>query len=128
MCGAARSRASAPPTPTSSVVFAGGGGGGGGESSTTASPSRFAVGDPAIAAPSPTLCNVSSSGMSSVDGDIPMAALYSMYGGFSGGLQQYSSAIFHGEGASPAAFQQHQLQEARASNQNTPVGSPLHRA
>ncbi|EXB75233.1 hypothetical protein L484_026015 [Morus notabilis] len=122
-CGETRS--SATPTPSSTVVVAGGGGG---ECSTTASPRRFTVGDPAIAVPASSLCNVAG-GTSSVDGDIPMAALYNMYGGgFPGGLQQYSSVVFNGGGPSPVAFQQQHLQEARASNQNTPVGSPLRRA
>ncbi|POO00967.1 BES1/BZR1 transcription factor [Trema orientale] len=138
VCGAA-ARTSGTPTPTSSVVNIGGAGG---ECSTTASPrgGGFHVGDSASAGVPASVCNFSGGGASSsssigldpihsgvgVGGDnIPMA-LYGMYGGFSGGIQ-LPSGVFHGGGPAAAGFEQRHphLVESRASNQNTPVGSPL---
>ncbi|KAF4379341.1 hypothetical protein F8388_013559 [Cannabis sativa] len=117
VCGVAKTSGTS--TPTSSVVIVGGTGG---ECSATDSRSGgFHVGDSSSGA----LCNFSSGG-----DNIPMA-LYDMYGGFSGG----DGGVF--EGGDTAAFQQeqheqrlrlsHPLLESRASNQNTPVASPLHR-
>jgi len=99
-------------TPSSTVVVGGGGGGGGGEyCSTTASPVRDAMNNNN---------NNNNNGISSlyvpiggvatadVDGDIPLDQLC-MYGGI------------------PAYPEQLYGQEARASSQNTPEGSPLRR-
>ncbi|KAL5577380.1 hypothetical protein UlMin_019079 [Ulmus minor] len=123
VCGSP-ARPSAAPTPTSSIVV---GSGGGGECSTTTSPRRLPVGDSTFTAgggPSPVCI---SGGNSFSHADIPMA-LY-MYGGFSGGNQQGSTSVVLGGGASPVTSHHHQqFQEARASNQNTPVGSPHRRA
>ena len=147
MCGAART--SGTPTPTGSVARVGGTGG---VCSATASPSGdFHVGDSSGTGTPGALCNFSSGGggggassslgVDSIqysvdiggDNNIPMT-IYGMYGGFTGGIQLPSGAggIYHG--GDTAAFQQqhlhshsHPLLESRASNQNTPVGSPLRR-
>ncbi|XP_062093488.1 protein BZR1 homolog 4-like [Humulus lupulus] len=148
ICGAART--SGTTTPTSSVVTVGGAGG---ECSATASPSGgFHVGDSSGTGTPGALCNFSSGaggggassslGLDSIqysvdiggDNNIPMA-LYGMYGRFTGGVELPSAVatgVFHG--GDTAAFQQqhqhshsHPLLECRASNQNTPVGSPLRR-
>ncbi|XP_062162471.1 beta-amylase 7-like [Alnus glutinosa] len=94
-------------TPSSTVVLGGGGGGGGEYCSTTASPVRDAMNN-----------NNNNNGISSlyvpiggvatsdVDGDIPLDQLC-MYGG----IPAYPEHLY--------------AQEARASSQNTPEGSPL---
>ncbi|KAF8408783.1 hypothetical protein HHK36_004852 [Tetracentron sinense] len=129
------------PTPTSSFC-----GAGGGDCSTTASPHHFALSDSAPG-PGPGGGGVqvgptsmyfsagdfgvgaSSSRDLRTDRDLPLAMYFGMpYGGFGGGLHHNSS------GGNMLQYQQQQqqqqlyFQEARASNQNTPVGSPQRRA
>lgn len=134
---------------TSSTVFVGGGGGAGagGECSTTASPRRVDhamiltgsssnnnnVGEPTTTATSTSSTHICSDGFGGTDVDIPLA--FYMYRGLtSSGLNHPSTMVAGGgmkvAGQSQLQQQQQQgtyMQEARASNQNTPVGSPLHR-
>ncbi|KAF3450309.1 hypothetical protein FNV43_RR06389 [Rhamnella rubrinervis] len=125
VCGTA----SATPTLTSSVVV---GGDCGGDCSTTASPRSFTVGGPAVTATiaggPPSIClsgGTSSSHQNPIPStknntDIPMAVY--MYGGFAAALRNPSTVS-----SSSSVEHQPQLQEARASNQNTPMGSPTPR-
>ncbi|KDP34937.1 hypothetical protein JCGZ_09225 [Jatropha curcas] len=119
------------PTSSSTVIVGGSGAGGvtGGECSTTTSPRQF---DPTTmivnsnnnngelttttATSSPYIC---SDGASGCEVEIPLA--FYMYRGIGG-------ATVAGGGMKVAVpgHQQPQQQEARTSNQNTPVGSPLH--
>ncbi|KAJ9691168.1 hypothetical protein PVL29_013371 [Vitis rotundifolia] len=121
VCGAGKRSATS--TPTSSVVL-------GGECSTTASPRRFQVGDSVLGAggppTSPYLAGCGGSGIGDVvtsERDIPLA-LY-MYGGL-----QHSGPTGEPSTAAVTYQQQRQLylQEARASNHNTPTASPPRRA
>ncbi|XP_057763883.1 protein BZR1 homolog 4-like [Salvia miltiorrhiza] len=101
LCGGGRR--SAPATPSCSFL------GGGGECSTTASPRR--VGDSAAN-------NLSSNGVVATDNDALLGIYVSGAAPLNGGGGGGGSAVF-GEGQ-----QLYLVRETRASNQNTPAGSP----
>ncbi|XP_059436541.1 protein BZR1 homolog 2-like [Corylus avellana] len=127
VCGSSWRASNNSATPSSTVVVGdGGGGGGGGEyCSTTASPLRDSMnnnnsngggGSTVISS-----LYVPVGGGASADGDIPIDQLC-MYGGLSGCGGGGPMGLGH------VYPEQLYVQEARASNQNTPDGSPLRRA
>ena len=130
-------------TPCSSVVMGGGGGGGEYCASTTASP----IGDSMSMSMSMSVSVVNnninkigfggSTSSSLLEGDNSPLELYIYDNGLPGGLHHHPSSASGGCVGGPLVMgpqypqqQQSQLyvQEAMASNQNTPVGSPLRRA
>ena len=131
-------------TPCSSVVMGGGGGGGEYCASTTASP----IGDSMSMSMSVSVVNNNinkigfggSTSSSLLEGDNSPLELYIYDNGLPGGLHHHPSSASGGCVGGPLVMgpqypqqqqqQQSQLyvQEAMASNQNTPVGSPLRRA
>ena len=128
-------------TPCSSVVMGGGGGGGEYCASTTASP----IGDSMSMSMSVSMVNNNinkigfggSTSSSLLEGDNSPLELYIYDNGLPGGLHHHPSSASGGCVGGPLVMgpqypqqQQSQLyvQEAMASNQNTPVGSPLRRA
>ena len=129
-------------TPCSSVVMGGGGGGGEYCASTTASP----IGDSMSMSMSVSMVNSNinkigfggSTSSSLPEGDNSPLELYIYDNGLPGGLHHHSSSASGGGVGGPLVMgpqypqqQQHSqlyVQEAMASNQNTPVGSPLGRA
>ncbi|KAM7505779.1 hypothetical protein LguiB_004683 [Lonicera macranthoides] len=131
-CGAGRR--SGTPTPTSSFI----GGGAAGECSTTASPRQVTVVDSsmlAYGAPPTSIYypGISSGGASGSGGvsDPDNTRGVCMFGRLSSGLQSSTTTAGGASAVTLAAYQQqqqvYQLHEARASNQNTPVASPLRR-
>lgn len=130
-------------TPCSSVVMGGGGGGGEYCASTTASP----VGHSMSMSMSVSMVNNNninkigfggSTSSSLPEGDNSPLELYIYDNGLPGGLHHHPSSPSGGCVGGPLVMgpqypqQQQQIQlyvqEAMASNQNTPVGSPLRRA
>lgn len=132
---------------TSSSVVIGGGGGGGGDSSTTASPRRVSLGGESITNANTISSNFAAGGSSTspyFSTDIPLA-LYIYGSGLTRGPQSStissiaaattttSSAVHGGVPEAVTLAVQHQQQqfynlpEAKASNQNTPVSSPMRR-
>ena len=128
-------------TPCSSVVMGGGGGGGEYCASTTASP----IGDSMSMSVSVVNNNINKIGFggstssSLLEGDNSPLELYIYDNGLPGGLHHHPSSASGGCVGGPLVMgpqypqqqqQQSQLyvQEVMASNQNTPVGSPLRRA
>ena len=129
-------------TPCSSVVMGGGGSGGEYCASTTASP----IGDSMSMSMSVSVVNSNinkigfggSTSSSLPEGDNSPLELYIYDNGLPGGLHHHSSSASGGGVGGPLVMgpqypqqQQHSqlyVQEAMASNQNTPVGSPLGRA
>ncbi|KAK6932079.1 BES1/BZR1 plant transcription factor, N-terminal [Dillenia turbinata] len=135
LCGGAGGKRSGTPTPTSSIAAVGGGGGG--ESSTTGSPRWISVGESSATGlvgepgpgpvPSYHLCPNAPSN------EIPVSFYFNMHGGLAGRLHQSTTVSGRPSMAVMPYHQQQQqmtlMEEARASNQNTPVGSPQqHRA
>lgn len=134
----------ATPTTGSSVVI--GGGGSGGDSSTTASPRHAWLGGEPIPNASTNSGNFAAGGFSTspyYSTDTPLA-LYIYGNGLTRGPHSSttssiatttvtSSAVHGGDPAAVTLAMQHQQQqfynllEAKASNQNTPVSSPLRR-
>lgn len=118
------------PTPTSSFIA----GGVGGECSTTASPRQVTVVDSSMLAYGGPPTSIYYSGLSSGVGgvsDPDNTRGLCMFGRLSSGLQSSTAAAGGASAVTLAAYQQqkqvYQLQETRASNQNTPVASPLRR-
>ncbi|KAJ0081763.1 hypothetical protein Patl1_11311 [Pistacia atlantica] len=120
------------PTTSGSVVI--GGGGGGGECSTTTSPRHVSMGEAMINNNGNVTGNFSGNNVGF--GDIPLA-LYMCGSGIpnttgphsTSTTNSNSSTVYSGGavGVPVAQQQQFYLQEVRASNQNTPAGSPLRR-
>ncbi|KAK9267213.1 hypothetical protein L1049_009633 [Liquidambar formosana] len=136
VCGARQK--STTPTPTSSIVAAGGGcGSGGGECSTSTSPRRVPIGDsgPTVGGGPTSLFFTGGDGTTinappsqdlMSDRGVPLA-LY-MYGSLAGEFHPSAAAAGVPSAVTAAYQQQPYVQEAMASNQNTPAGSPLRRA
>ncbi|XP_002523196.3 BES1/BZR1 homolog protein 4 [Ricinus communis] len=143
-CGAIPNNTSTTATPTtSSTVVAGGGAGA--ECSTTTSPccidptavmiNANSNGEPTTTATSCTYICSDGSGGGGGDGDLPLA--FYMYRGLAGGITYppitTTTVAAVGGGVKVATnHEQHQqqgtyMQEAKASNQSTPVESPLRR-
>lgn len=134
----------ATPTTSSSVVI--GGGGSRGDSSNTASPRRVSLGGEPISNANTNSSNVAAGGFSTLpffSTDFPLA-LYICGSGLTRGPHSSttssiattttaSSAAHSGVPAAVTLAMQHQQQqfynllEVKASNQNTPVSSPLRR-